>query len=136
RAVGAGHAVDLLLPVRARGVARRARAPGVPRPTERPAHDRGAARRSGVLLQRRAPGPLRAPGVHRELPDRGRGPGRGPGRGRGDRRRARRRAPPRRLARMSPPLTFGLLGSGEFLPWSEEVDRWLLERATGDGRVL
>jgi cyanophycinase len=31
---------------------------------------------------------------------------------------------------------FGLLGSGEFLEWSDEVDRWLLGRATGDGRVL
>jgi cyanophycinase-like exopeptidase len=31
---------------------------------------------------------------------------------------------------------FGLLGSGEFEPWSAEVDRALLERATGDGRVL
>lgn len=31
----------------------------------------------------------------------------------------------------------GLLGAGEFEPWAEEVDRWLLERArTGDGRVL
>lgn len=34
-------------------------------------------------------------------------------------------------------LTMGLLGSGEFEPWAEEVDRWLLEHArTGDGRVL
>jgi cyanophycinase len=32
--------------------------------------------------------------------------------------------------------SFGLLGSGEFEPWSADVDRWLLERATGDGRVL
>jgi cyanophycinase len=32
--------------------------------------------------------------------------------------------------------SFGLLGSGEFEPWSEEVDRWLLERATGDGSVV
>lgn len=31
---------------------------------------------------------------------------------------------------------FALLGSGEFEPWSEVVDRWLLERASGDGRVL
>lgn len=31
---------------------------------------------------------------------------------------------------------FGLLGSGEFEPWSAPVDQWLLERATGDGRVL
>jgi cyanophycinase len=31
---------------------------------------------------------------------------------------------------------FGLLGSGEFEPWSAEVDRASLERATGDGRVL
>ena len=29
-----------------------------------------------------------------------------------------------------------LLGSGEFEPWTEPVDRWLLERATGDGSVL
>jgi cyanophycinase len=31
---------------------------------------------------------------------------------------------------------FGLLGSGEFEPWAEPVDRWLLQRATGDGSVL
>jgi cyanophycinase len=31
---------------------------------------------------------------------------------------------------------FALLGSGEFEPWTEEVDRWVLERATGDGTVL
>jgi cyanophycinase-like exopeptidase len=31
---------------------------------------------------------------------------------------------------------FALLGSGEFQPWSAVVDRWLLERASGDGRVL
>ena len=31
---------------------------------------------------------------------------------------------------------FGLLGSGEFQPWSHEVDAWLLDRVTGDGRVL
>lgn len=31
---------------------------------------------------------------------------------------------------------FGLLGSGEFEGWSTVVDRWLLERATGDGRVI
>ncbi len=36
---------------------------------------------------------------------------------------------------MSP--TFALLGSGEFQPWTEEVDRWLLERtAAPDGPVL
>jgi cyanophycinase len=29
-----------------------------------------------------------------------------------------------------------LLGSGEFEPWTEEVDRWLLDRASGDGSVL
>jgi cyanophycinase-like exopeptidase len=29
-----------------------------------------------------------------------------------------------------------LLGSGEFEPWTEEVDRWLLERASGNGSVL
>jgi cyanophycinase len=28
------------------------------------------------------------------------------------------------------------LGAGEFEPWSEPVDRWVLERAAGDGRVL
>jgi cyanophycinase len=31
---------------------------------------------------------------------------------------------------------WSLLGSGEFQPWSESADRWLLERAEGDGRVL
>jgi cyanophycinase len=31
---------------------------------------------------------------------------------------------------------WSLLGSGEFQPWSEGADRWLLERADGDGRVL
>jgi cyanophycinase len=31
---------------------------------------------------------------------------------------------------------WSLLGSGEFQPWSETTDRWLLERADGDGRVL
>ena len=31
---------------------------------------------------------------------------------------------------------FGLLGSGEFEPWSADVDRRALERASGDGRVL
>jgi cyanophycinase len=31
---------------------------------------------------------------------------------------------------------WSLLGSGEFQPWSEVADRWLLERADGDGRVL
>jgi len=30
---------------------------------------------------------------------------------------------------------FALLGSGEFLPWTSEVDRWLLERTRGE-RVL
>lgn len=34
-------------------------------------------------------------------------------------------------------LVLGLLGSGEFEPWSVEVDRWLRERSRGgDGRVL
>ncbi len=32
--------------------------------------------------------------------------------------------------------TVALLGSGEFEPWTEDADRWLLERATGDGTVL
>lgn len=31
---------------------------------------------------------------------------------------------------------FGLLGSGEFEPWSHEVDAWILDRVTGDSRVL
>jgi len=31
---------------------------------------------------------------------------------------------------------WSLLGSGEFSDWSEAADRWLLERAEGDGRVL
>lgn len=31
---------------------------------------------------------------------------------------------------------FALLGSGEFQPWSHPVDAWMLERVTGDGRVL
>ena len=31
---------------------------------------------------------------------------------------------------------WSLLGSGEFQPWSEAADRWLLERADGDGRVV
>lgn len=31
---------------------------------------------------------------------------------------------------------FALLGSGEFLPWTQEVDRFLLDRTTGDGTVL
>jgi cyanophycinase-like exopeptidase len=29
-----------------------------------------------------------------------------------------------------------LLGSGEFEPWTEQVERWLLDRASGDGSVL
>lgn len=33
-------------------------------------------------------------------------------------------------------LLLGLVGSGEFEAWATDVDRWLLERATGDGRVL
>lgn len=33
-------------------------------------------------------------------------------------------------------LSIALLGSGEFEPWTEEIDRWLLDRATGDGTVL
>lgn len=33
-------------------------------------------------------------------------------------------------------LLLGLVGSGEFEPWALDVDRWLLERATGDGRVV
>jgi cyanophycinase-like exopeptidase len=36
----------------------------------------------------------------------------------------------------SSPLSIALLGSGEFEPWTEPVDRWMLGRATGDGTVL
>ncbi|MEP6973443.1 MAG: Type 1 glutamine amidotransferase-like domain-containing protein [Actinomycetota bacterium] len=32
--------------------------------------------------------------------------------------------------------TFALMGSGEFEPWSAEMDRQVLDRANGDGRVL
>jgi cyanophycinase-like exopeptidase len=32
--------------------------------------------------------------------------------------------------------SFSLLGSGEFEPWSEEADRWLLERSARSGPVL
>ena len=31
---------------------------------------------------------------------------------------------------------WALLGSGEFQPWSDAADRWLLDRADGDGTVL
>jgi hypothetical protein len=31
---------------------------------------------------------------------------------------------------------WSLLGTGEFQPWSEPVDRRLVEEADGDGRVL
>lgn len=34
------------------------------------------------------------------------------------------------------PAAYALLGAGEFEPWHENVDRWLLERAEGDGSVL
>jgi cyanophycinase len=34
------------------------------------------------------------------------------------------------------PLLMALLGSGEFEPWTEQVDRWLLDRAAGEGSVL
>jgi cyanophycinase len=32
--------------------------------------------------------------------------------------------------------SFALLGSGEFEPWTDPVDRWLLAHATGDGRIV
>jgi cyanophycinase-like exopeptidase len=38
--------------------------------------------------------------------------------------------------RRSHGVSVGLLGSGEFEPWTDEVDRWLLDRASGDGTVL
>ena len=31
---------------------------------------------------------------------------------------------------------FALMGSGEFQPWSRDVDVWALDHVTGDGRVL
>ena len=31
---------------------------------------------------------------------------------------------------------FALLGSGEFLPWTSEVDSWLFEQATGEGVLI
>ena len=31
---------------------------------------------------------------------------------------------------------FALLGSGEFEPWTDTIDRWLLEHGVGDGRIL
>jgi cyanophycinase-like exopeptidase len=34
------------------------------------------------------------------------------------------------------PSSFALLGAGEFEPWHDDVDRWLLDRAAGDGSVL
>jgi cyanophycinase len=34
------------------------------------------------------------------------------------------------------PAAYALLGSGEFEPWHEDVDRWLLEHADGDGSVV
>jgi cyanophycinase-like exopeptidase len=34
------------------------------------------------------------------------------------------------------PAAYALLGAGEFEPWHEDVDRWLLEQAHGDGSVL
>lgn len=33
-------------------------------------------------------------------------------------------------------LSMALLGSGEFEPWTQGADRWLLDRASGDGTVL
>jgi cyanophycinase-like exopeptidase len=41
-----------------------------------------------------------------------------------------------RADRGSHGVSVALLGSGEFEPWTEDVDRWLLDRATGDGTVL
>jgi cyanophycinase len=34
------------------------------------------------------------------------------------------------------PGAYALLGAGEFEPWHDEIDRWLLDRADGDGGVL
>lgn len=34
------------------------------------------------------------------------------------------------------PASYALLGAGEFEPWHDDIDRWLLERADGDGSVL
>jgi cyanophycinase len=32
--------------------------------------------------------------------------------------------------------SFAFLGSGEFEPWHDDIDRWLLDRSDGDGSVL
>src|SRR5439155_11002014 len=106
---------------------------------ERAAHDRGPAGRPRVLLQRDPARPVRASRLHRQLPHRGRRLRRDTRRGDRAGREARCRASPRPPAgeRMSGGRpAIALLGSGEFEPWTEEVDRWLLERATGDGSVL
>ena len=88
---------------------------------------------SNAVLQR----PVLPALVHRELPNRGRRRGGAAGhRGRA-RREARRRAPARHVGGWGTGVSsWALLGSGEFEPWHEVADRWLLERATGDGRVV
>jgi cyanophycinase-like exopeptidase len=45
-------------------------------------------------------------------------------------------APAGKSGESRPSPSLALLGSGEFEPWTEAVDRWLLDRATGDGTVL
>src|SRR5919198_3008099 len=48
-----------------------------------------------------------------------------------------RRLPAQRPGERASMRCFALLGSGEFEPWSEEVDRWMLARvANRDGAVL
>src|SRR5438128_8740370 len=89
--------------------------------------------RPRVLFERDLGGALRVEGVHRQLQDRGGRHGGAPGRRRRARIQARRRATAGR-AQMS--RTFALLGSGEFEDWTDAVDRWLLDRAGGDGTVL
>src|SRR4051794_26897995 len=133
-----GRALDLLLPVRATRPARRSGARRVPRPSERAARHRRAAGRTRVLLERDPAGTLRATGLHRELPHRGRGHRRGARRRRGDRGATRRRAATRRPpSRSGVMATYALLGAGEFEPWSEVVDRAILERSPNpDGTVL
>lgn len=37
---------------------------------------------------------------------------------------------------MTESRSFALLGSGEFESWTDEIDRWLLRRARGDGSAL
>src|SRR5439155_26718548 len=109
----------------------------VPLDAERADPDRAAARRARVLFQRCARRPVRAQGVRRELPHRGRGSRRVSRRGRRARRAIRQGDATGGVSYMTGHKTLELMGSGEFEPWSEEVDRFSLSRADfGDGSVV